>query len=322
MRSFIYPNANEIMKKILLLNLALGFLFFAPNTHAATRTSANYSITTESIDGAGVSTSSTNYSSTGSLGGITGIAAVASPAETVKSGYIGQLYQVIGLSLAPTFVDNGTTQQLLATQSLDDGTMIMLVGNNQSWSVVAGSLPSGLTLSPTTGVISGTPTGSSTYSFTILVTDGLGDSAQQVFSSKLTFAQWEAQFPALTDLSPNDTPQNDGVPTLLKYLYDLNPTQPVSNADRSALASAGLNTISGSQYLTLTFREYALITGMTINLQASTDLHSWTTISPTDPTYVMQTISTDPGSGDSIVQVGVQTAGAPRKFIRLNLTMP
>jgi Putative Ig domain len=40
-----------------------------------------------------------------------------------------------------------------------------------SWSVSSGTLPSGLTLDPNTGVLSGTPTASGTSSFTVLVTD-------------------------------------------------------------------------------------------------------------------------------------------------------
>ena len=40
-----------------------------------------------------------------------------------------------------------------------------------TWSVSAGSLPTGITLAPTTGVLSGTPTASGTASFTIKITD-------------------------------------------------------------------------------------------------------------------------------------------------------
>lgn len=44
--------------------------------------------------------------------------------------------------------------------------------------VVAGSLPPGLSLNPTTGVLSGTPTTPGTYNFTIEVTDSCGNTAQ------------------------------------------------------------------------------------------------------------------------------------------------
>ena len=46
------------------------------------------------------------------------------------------------------------------------------LGTN-TWSVTVGTLPVGLTLAPTTGVISGTPTTAGTSNFTIQVTDGV-----------------------------------------------------------------------------------------------------------------------------------------------------
>jgi parvulin-like peptidyl-prolyl isomerase len=44
--------------------------------------------------------------------------------------------------------------------------------NSYKWSIVAGSLPAGLTLADVTGVISGTPTTAGTFSFTLQVDDG------------------------------------------------------------------------------------------------------------------------------------------------------
>jgi len=67
--------------------------------HADSRSSANYTIATDTTDSGGTRVTSAAYTHDGSLGGVTGIAAVASPAETAKSGYIGQLYEVTGLTL-------------------------------------------------------------------------------------------------------------------------------------------------------------------------------------------------------------------------------
>ena len=170
------------MRKILHLVCALGFILIGQDCSAATRASANYSITAESMDGGGINAASSKYGNHGSLGGISGLANMAYPVEMIKSGYVGQLYQVTGLTLSPKFADNGATQQLAAMQTLDDGTMMALMGGTESWSVVAGQIPAGLTLNMSTGVISGMPTSLGTYSFTVLVTDGLGDSAQQTFS--------------------------------------------------------------------------------------------------------------------------------------------
>ncbi|MET7864691.1 fibronectin type III domain-containing protein [Micromonospora taraxaci] len=46
-----------------------------------------------------------------------------------------------------------------------------------AWSVSAGSLPTGLTLDPVTGLLSGTPTASGTFPFTVRVTDSYNQSA-------------------------------------------------------------------------------------------------------------------------------------------------
>ena len=52
---------------------------------------------------------------------------------------------------------------------------------NYAWSVVSGTIPSGLTLT-STGAFTGTPTTAGTYNFTAMVTDALGQTAQQAFT--------------------------------------------------------------------------------------------------------------------------------------------
>jgi hypothetical protein len=51
-----------------------------------------------------------------------------------------------------------------------------------SWTVTVGTLPTGLTLSSSTGVISGTPTGTGTSSFTLRVSDSVAATATQALS--------------------------------------------------------------------------------------------------------------------------------------------
>src|SRR6266571_3077779 len=51
-----------------------------------------------------------------------------------------------------------------------------------SWSLASGSLPAGLSLNSTSGVISGTPSASGTSSFTVQVTDSASKAAQQPLS--------------------------------------------------------------------------------------------------------------------------------------------
>ena len=146
--------------------------------------------------------------------------------------------------------------------------------------------------------------------------------------TSLTFAQWEAQAGYFTsaemanaDISgPTATPENDGVPNLLKYLYDINPAVPMTPADYAALPASDVDTTTtpGTTYLTLTYRRYTLVTGITVNVQTSSDLQTWTTVTPN----ISQKIETDPNTGDPIMEVEVNTEGAPREFIRLYVTSP
>jgi len=158
-------------------------------------------------------------------------------------------------------------------------------------------------------------------------------SVNQTFlvASSASFNTWETQFPTLTDTGAAATPQNDGVPNLLKYLYDINPSAPMSATDRTALPVVDIDTIThpGTEYLTLTYRQYALETGITVNVQTSPDLQTWTTVAVAtmpNPTILEAGVSivqkgTDSTTGDPIIQAQVPVTSA-KQFIRLNVTQP
>ena len=55
-----------------------------------------------------------------------------------------------------------------------------------SWSVSSGSLPTGLTLNPASGILSGIPTAAATYSFSLLVTDSDGNTVTISCSIKIS----------------------------------------------------------------------------------------------------------------------------------------
>ena len=126
---------------------------------------------------------------------------------------------------------------------------------------------------------------------------------------------------------PAATPENDGVPNLLKYLFDINPNEVMSVADRAALPTVGMTTTGGTPCITLTYREYAGMTGVTVNVQTSSDLQNWspltltTTSPPPATTYTLQQVNTDFITGDPIIQAQVPVTGS-KQFIRLNVTQP
>ena len=132
------------------------------------------------------------------------------------------------------------------------------------------------------------------------------------------YATWGANFfgAQSSDISgPGATPQNDGIPNVLKYLCDINPVSPMSASDRAALPVLGLLSVKDTQYLTLTYRQNPNLTGLTISVQTSPDLQTWTTVTP-DST---QTISIDLATGDPMVEVEVKNTGGQKMFLRLQL---
>ncbi len=116
---------------------------------------------------------------------------------------------------------------------------------------------------------------------------------------------------------PTATPQGDGVSNLLKYVLDIDPARSMTTADRTALPAVGTTTSNGTPYLTLTYRQNALLTGTTVRVHTSPDLVNWTTV--TNPTVLAT--GSDPVTGDPTTQVGVPAAGE-REFVRLLVTGP
>ena len=82
-----------------------------------------------------------------------------------------------GIVISPATLTNGTVGGAYSQTLTQTG----LIGT-PAWSVSVGTLPSGLTLVGTTGVISGTPTTAGTTNFTISLTNGTGCTQTQVYS--------------------------------------------------------------------------------------------------------------------------------------------
>jgi beta-glucanase (GH16 family) len=115
---------------------------------------------------------------------------------------------------------------------------------------------------------------------------------------------------------PGATPLRDGIPNALKYLCDINPSVPMSSASIAALPRPGLVTVSGTQYVALTFRQNQNLSGLGFTIQTSTNLATWENVNP----GLLQTGGTDNLTGDPIVQIGVPAGGVPELFLRLQIS--
>ena len=78
-------------------------------------------------------------------------------------------------------------------------------------------------------------------------------------------------------------PMKDGVPNLLKYLFHVDPTRPMTASDRAALPTIGTSQIGAVSYMTLTYRVNQAMMGVTVNAQTSSDLQSWNGTAPVVP---------------------------------------
>lgn len=83
--------------------------WFTSTTHALPRTSADYNLTPESLNGGGRRTTSAHYSNEGALGEMGSLATTAAPAVAVMSGYISALETVGILPTLTTSPATGTT---------------------------------------------------------------------------------------------------------------------------------------------------------------------------------------------------------------------
>jgi cyclophilin family peptidyl-prolyl cis-trans isomerase len=117
-------------------------------------------------------------------------------------------------------------------------------------------------------------------------------------------------------IAPTATPWNDGVSNLLKYLCDINPSVPMTSADRAKLPTVGRVTNNGTNYVTLTYHQNTALVSVTVNVQTSTDLQTWTTL--TNPIFVQTALDS---AGDTIFQIHSAITGT-KLFIRLRVTLP
>jgi hypothetical protein len=143
-------NSWPIVTELKALTLPLIFIFvasFNTNTGLASPNDRHISATA-SLTSSGGKATSANYSDEATVGDIVGTSTGASAVVTLKSGFIGQLYEArsLAVSAAPAAVVESGTTQLSAVATMDDDSLVRLGGSDAKWSVQAGPL-AGITLS-------------------------------------------------------------------------------------------------------------------------------------------------------------------------------
>lgn len=210
--------------------------------------SLHYQTSPEAVGALGGFSTSAAYANVGAAGGIGGISTGPGP-TTVRSGYIGQLFETVGLVLnaALTTINEGGVLQLGGGLLYDDATTNALPPEAIVWSVNAGPLtsvdPSGLASAalvyqdtPATvrgqfntffGTINLSVRNTHNDNFGSYAGDGLDDA-------------WQAQYFGLDNplAAPTADPNGTGQNNRFKFLAGLDPTLPASHPEARFVLTA------------------------------------------------------------------------------------
>jgi hypothetical protein len=171
-------------------------------------------------------------------------ALVSSPSALVSQTFTIYINNVAVAITPATLPDAVTNAPYSQTLTLNGGTPSI------NWFVASGSLPPGMSLSSSGGVISGTPTGSGPYDFTVVASDQAGNYGVQPYELRVGSGQ-----PAITTTNPLpdgliNTPYSVNLTTtggLAPYVYflDVASTLPPGLSLTSAGVISGTPTVNG-----------------------------------------------------------------------------
>ncbi len=294
----------------------LAVLVTSTPAFAGSRTSANYSIATDTADAGGLRATSARYTNDGSAGGFAGVSTVAAPAKTAKAGYIAQLYEVTGflVSASPSTLNEGTTRQLDAGHLLDDATLLAIDPSLVSWSVLSGPIVSisttglataGIVYQHTAASVRGTYLGDlSPFNLTVL-NAGLDDF--ESYAGDGIDDDWQVLYFGLPPnplAGPLLDPDGDGQSNVFEWIAGLVPTDPHSVFKLRIEASF--------QGRHLVFSP--LVGGRTYTVLFSPSLLApprWPELPPGLPTF-------DTGSERTVIDTGA--LAVPRRYYRVEIT--
>jgi len=270
---------------------------------------------------------SANYAIDNSIGGIGGISSAG--ADTAKYGYIGQLTEVVSVTVTgqPETVGVGGTSQLSGTATLDDGTVASLSGSDVVWSSpnepypVASISASGV-LSPATvyvllpnmvdGAVNGYYLGASgVTTVAVYAVDSVGDGIADWWRSQYFSSEPLGNFTGtMTNNISCATCDADGTgqDNYFKFVAGLNPT----NASVFVLKVSPV--ADQATEMALTYGPILVGFGQTYTVQFTTNL--------ADGGYTDLTDFSGPQNSGTQATVTDLNAAQPQKFYRVNISLP
>lgn len=203
------------------------------------RTSANYTLSPETIDAGGQRVTSANYAIDASISPVTGVSETVAPAEIAKHGYAGQLFNVTGLAIAsaqPDVAETGSVQ-LIARHQLDDATFLAIDPNAVAWDILTGPIASIATDGIATAdvVYQDTPAtvrgtlGALTGTLGLTVFNTIPDN-YGTYAGDAIDDDWQIQYFGLDNplAAPDLDPDGDGQSNLFEFVAGVAPTDPLS----------------------------------------------------------------------------------------------
>ncbi len=202
-----------------------------------------------------------------------------------------------------------------------------------TYAVTAGALPPGLSLNPTTGVLSGMPATPGVYSnIQVTASNGTAPNAQSAFS--ITVVNTVGNYAAsngLTgaDAAPGADPDGDGLTNLMEYALNLNPAVSDAGSGATPQAQVAVRSYGGVNYLSIRFTRVPLATDITYLVESSADLATWTTVASSTggatlsgAGVVADAGGTSPHTVEVRDTVPHTDPNGQKRFLRLRVTQP